>query len=211
MFFNSPVAKSANLVPLIFPTVVAACVPVTSPAKFPVKEVAVVAVAALPPILNPDAIPVIFVPTKVDGVPKLGVVNVGEVDKTTLPVPVLVVVPVPPLATGSVPEKLEAVTPVKPAPFPVKLVPVIAPALKFPLLSLNTIVLGVFEAVADVAELLTLPAVAMVASLVSAMAADPEISISAIVPSFILAEVIASAVMIGAAADEPVPAKSPAN
>jgi hypothetical protein len=38
------------------------------------------------------------------GVPKIGVTNVGLVDKTVLPVPVLVVTPVPPLATGNVPE-----------------------------------------------------------------------------------------------------------
>jgi len=37
------------------------------------------------------------------GVPSSGVVNVGLVDNTTLPVPVEVVTPVPPLATGSVP------------------------------------------------------------------------------------------------------------
>ena len=59
--------------------------------------------------------------------PKTGVVKVGEVDKTTLPEPVAVVTPVPPLATGSVPEKLVAVTPVNPAPLPEKLVAVNAP------------------------------------------------------------------------------------
>jgi hypothetical protein len=36
--------------------------------------------------------------------PNAGVVRVGEVDKTTLPEPVELVTPVPPLATGSVPE-----------------------------------------------------------------------------------------------------------
>ena len=53
-----------------------------------VALVAVVAVAALPPIDRPDAVPVMFVPTKADGVPKLGVVRVGEVAKTTFPEPV---------------------------------------------------------------------------------------------------------------------------
>ena len=38
------------------------------------------------------------------GVPKIGVTKVGLVDKTVLPVPVDVVTPVPPLATGKVPE-----------------------------------------------------------------------------------------------------------
>jgi len=43
------------------------------------------------------------------GVPKIGVTNVGEVDNTTLPVPVDVVTPVPPLATASVADKPAAV------------------------------------------------------------------------------------------------------
>lgn len=68
-----------------------------------VAFVASVAVAALPPMLNPDAVPVMFVPTKADGVPKSGVTRVGLLDSTTLPVPVEVVTPVPPFATGSVP------------------------------------------------------------------------------------------------------------
>ena len=37
------------------------------------------------------------------GVPNIGVTSVGLVERTTDPVPVLVVTPVPPLATGSVP------------------------------------------------------------------------------------------------------------
>ena len=53
-----------------------------------VALVAEVAVAALPPIDNPAAVPVMFVPTSVDGVPRLGVVKVGEVANTTLPDPV---------------------------------------------------------------------------------------------------------------------------
>lgn len=78
-------------------------------AAFPEQEAAVVAfvafvaVAALPPMLKPAAVPVIFVPTSVEGVPKLGVTNVGLLDNTTLPVPVEAVTPVPPLATGNVP------------------------------------------------------------------------------------------------------------
>ena len=47
--------------------------------------------------------PVTFVITPEAGVPRAGVTNVGLVDKTTLPEPVEVVTPVPPLATGSVP------------------------------------------------------------------------------------------------------------
>ena len=68
-----------------------------------VAVVAVVAVAAFPPIFKPAAVPVMFVPTNAEGVPKAGVTKVGEFDKTTLPVPVEVVTPVPPLATAKVP------------------------------------------------------------------------------------------------------------
>jgi hypothetical protein len=57
--------------------------------------------------VNAVAVPVMFVPTSADGVPKAGVTRVGLVDKTTLPVPVEIVTPVPPLATGSVPVKLD--------------------------------------------------------------------------------------------------------
>ena len=70
----------------------------------------VVAVAAFPPILKLAAVPVILVPIRADGVPNAGVTRVGEVDNTTLPVPVDVVTPVPPLATGNVPEYAVAVT-----------------------------------------------------------------------------------------------------
>jgi hypothetical protein len=47
--------------------------------------------------------PVTFVIMPEAGVPRAGVTNVGLVDKTTLPEPVEVVTPVPPLATGRVP------------------------------------------------------------------------------------------------------------
>ena len=73
-----------------------------------VADVADVAVAALPPMLRPAAVPVMFVPTKAVGVPRAGVTSVGLVLKTVLPVPVEVATPVPPLATGRIPEKLTA-------------------------------------------------------------------------------------------------------
>ena len=47
--------------------------------------------------------PVALVNTTDVGVPKTGVVRVGLVERTVLPVPVETVTPVPPLATGSVP------------------------------------------------------------------------------------------------------------
>ena len=98
---------------------------------------------------------------------------------------------------------------------------VIVPALKFPVASRATIVFAVLLFVAVVAELLTLPAVAMVANLLSTIPAVAEMSSFAMVPSAILAVVtalaanlsveIAELVITGAVADEPVPAKSPAN
>jgi hypothetical protein len=47
--------------------------------------------------------PVPFVRVTDWGVPNIGVTNVGLVDNTLSPVPVLVVTPVPPEATGKVP------------------------------------------------------------------------------------------------------------
>jgi hypothetical protein len=108
---------------------------------------------------------------------------------------------------------------------------VIVPAVKLPLSSRATIADAVFASVAVVAELLTLPEVAIVANLVSAIAADVLMSALTISPSFILSEVTASAANLadvtaasliftvvialseitGAVADEFVPAKSPAN
>lgn len=68
---------------------------------------------------NPAAVPVVFwlnvgqvnVPElklPEAGVPSAGVTSVGEFDNTTLPVPVDVVTPVPPLATAKVPATVTA-------------------------------------------------------------------------------------------------------
>jgi hypothetical protein len=53
------------------------------------------------PVVNGNPVP--FVRVTDVGVPKIGVTNVGLVDSTLFPVPVLVVTPVPPEATGKVP------------------------------------------------------------------------------------------------------------
>jgi hypothetical protein len=50
--------------------------------------------------------PVAFVSVTLVGVPKTGVTKVGLVERTVLPDPVLVVTPVPPLATASVPARV---------------------------------------------------------------------------------------------------------
>lgn len=100
---------------------------------------------------------------------------------------------------------------------PVKLA-VMVPAVKSPFASRATIADAVFAFVAVVAELLTLPEVAIVANLVSKMAAVALMSaftispsrILALVtaPSLILVVVMAFAAMVGEVA---VPLKSPAN
>ena len=61
-------------------TVVALPVEVTSPVKF--------ALVVTVPAVKPAAVPVMFVPTKVLGVPRFGVTNVGLVANTATPVPV---------------------------------------------------------------------------------------------------------------------------
>ena len=82
-------------VPVCKATEVAFPILVIGPVKF--------ALVVTLPVVNPAAVPVIFVPTRAEGVPKAGVTKVGEVDNTVLPVPVAVVTPVPPFATGKVP------------------------------------------------------------------------------------------------------------
>jgi hypothetical protein len=52
--------------------------------------------------------PVAFVRVTDEGVPSAGEMSVGELFRTTLPLPVEVVVPVPPLVTFSVPESVTA-------------------------------------------------------------------------------------------------------
>ena len=104
--------------------------------------------------------------------------------------------------------------------FPVKAA-VMFPAVKLPLASRATIADAVLLFVAEVAELLTLPVVVMVANLASAMAAVVEISSLVISPFKILALVTASAANLavemakleitGTVALLFVPPKSPAN
>ena len=55
-------------------------VEVTTPVKF--------AFVVTVPAVSPAAVPVILVPTKVLGVPRLGVIRVGELANTASPVPV---------------------------------------------------------------------------------------------------------------------------
>ena len=92
------VANTAEPVPVSFVSAVSNCNEVNEPKDValptevtaPVKLALVVTVAALPPILKPAAVPVMFVPTNADGVPSAGVTKVGLVAKTTAPVPVTV-------------------------------------------------------------------------------------------------------------------------
>ena len=80
-------AVLANILLLMDPLAIEVALPVlvTTPVKFAL----VVTVAAFPPIFKPTAVPVILVPTKADGVPKAGLIIVGEVLMTTFPVPVI--------------------------------------------------------------------------------------------------------------------------
>jgi len=65
----------------LFGIVVAFPTDVTSPVKL--------AFVVTFPAVKPDAVPVILVPTKAEGVPRLGVISVGEDAKTAEPEPVL--------------------------------------------------------------------------------------------------------------------------
>lgn len=78
---------------------------VTAEAKLADEGVAKKVATPVPKPLTPVLIgkPVALVRVAEAGVPKAGVTSVGLLDSTTLPVPVELVTPVPPLATGSVP------------------------------------------------------------------------------------------------------------
>ena len=81
---------------------------VTLAAKLADVGVARKVATPVPKPLTPVEIgrPVAFVSVAEVGVPRIGVTSVGLVDSTVLPVPVLVVTPVPPLATAKVPAKV---------------------------------------------------------------------------------------------------------
>ena len=79
-------------------TVVALPELVTSPVRL--------ALVVTCPAVNPGAVPVILVPTRADGVPRAGVINVGLVSTTNL-------VPVPVLLAILVALPTEVITPVK--------------------------------------------------------------------------------------------------
>ena len=94
-------------------SVVALPTDVTSPVKL--------AFVVTFPAVSPEAVPVMFVPSKKLGVPRSGVTSVGLLDSTTFVVPVEVVTPVPPLATTKVPAtvtlpvvEVDGVRPVEP-------------------------------------------------------------------------------------------------
>ena len=80
VFFKIPVVNPDNSTPLIFFTVAALPIDVTSPVKF--------AFVVTVPAVKPAAVPVMLVPTKVLGVPRFGVTKTGLVANTATPVPV---------------------------------------------------------------------------------------------------------------------------
>ena len=87
---------------------------VTAAAKFALDGVAKNVATPVPnPVTPASGRPVQADSVPDAGVPKTGVVKVGDaivglLDKTTLPEPVLVVTPVPPFRTFSVPERVTA-------------------------------------------------------------------------------------------------------
>ena len=84
--------KTTAPVPTSPITAVASCAVVNDPKSvaLPVEVMAPVKLALVVtlPAVNPEAVPVILVPTSVDGVPRFGVVSIGDSAKTMLPVPV---------------------------------------------------------------------------------------------------------------------------
>ena len=122
VFLSIPVARTAKDVPFILTTVAAFPTDVTSPVKLAlvVTVVASVALAALPPIDSPLAVPVRFVATPLEGVPNAPPLTTGAPAEPTFtaravatPVPRPVI---PPTATA------DAVPAVKPAAVPVRFV-----------------------------------------------------------------------------------------
>ena len=123
-------AKTAAPVPVSSVSAAAKLADVNDPKSvaLPVEVIAPVKLALVVtlPAVSPAAVPVMFVPTSADGVPRAGVTNVGDVANTSAPEPVSSVtaaarlaedgvpsqvatpepkdvIPVPPLATGRVP------------------------------------------------------------------------------------------------------------
>ena len=94
---NVGLLSTTNFVPV--PVWLAMLVALPTEVITPVKLAFVVTL----PAVKPAAVPVIFVPTRVDGVPRFGVTSVGELLNTTETVPVLLDTPVPPLETFSIP------------------------------------------------------------------------------------------------------------
>ncbi len=87
------VANTATPVPVSSVNAVASCAEVKEPNEvaLPTEVTAPVRLALVVtlPAVRPAAVPVMFVPTRAEGVPSAGVTNVGDVDITTLPVPVM--------------------------------------------------------------------------------------------------------------------------
>jgi hypothetical protein len=76
----SSVTAPRRLAEVNDPSMVALPVEVMAPVRF--------AFVVTVPAVRPAAVPVMFVPTSVDGVPRFGVTRVGLVAKTAAPVPV---------------------------------------------------------------------------------------------------------------------------
>jgi hypothetical protein len=99
----SSVKAPARLEELNEPKDVALPTEVTAPVKL--------AFVVTLPAVKPEAVPVMFVPTKADGVPRAGVTKVGLLAKTKAPLPVSSVMAEARLADDGVPKKVATPVP----------------------------------------------------------------------------------------------------
>ncbi len=133
----APLTNPVNTFPITVALGTVAALPteVTSPVKF--------ALVVTLPAVNPAAVPVIFVPTKAEGVPKLGVTNVGLVfitnvepvpvcDATLVAFPTLVIGPVRLALVTTVVAKLPVPVPVTPPVNVIVWSPVLVPEILDP-------------------------------------------------------------------------------
>ena len=117
MVIFEPWVRVVRVKPVPFPISIS---PLAGVAVRPVPPLAIGSVPVTPVL--PKGRPVALVKTRAEGVPRAGVTSVGDVERTLFPEPVLVVTPVPPLATARVPASVTApvvavagVSPVEPA------------------------------------------------------------------------------------------------
>jgi len=160
----SSVKAPARFAELNEPKTVALPVDVTAPVRL--------ALVVTLPAVKPDAVPVMFVPTSADGVPSAGVTNVGELAKTSAPVPVSSVTAAARLADDGVPSHVATPVPNDVMPVPPRAtlsVPVVPATIGKPVALVKTPLAGVPRAgVTSVGELAKTSAPVPVSSVTAA-------------------------------------------